>query len=113
MDESYLLSAVRYVERNLTVTNLCDHPKKWEWSSARARAHFMGKDDKLVSVKPMLERIDDWEAYLLNIDICGNTNMIKQHTRTGRPLGSVEFIQKLEAMTGLDLSVKAPGRKSK
>jgi hypothetical protein len=44
----------------------------------------MGKDDKLVSVKPMLERIADWEAYLLNIDIGGNTNMIEQHTRTRR-----------------------------
>jgi putative transposase len=58
----------------------------------------MGKDDKLVRLKPMLERIEDWEACLSNIDICGNTNMIKQHTRTGRPLGSVEFIQKLEAV---------------
>jgi hypothetical protein len=44
----------------------------------------MGKDDKLVSVKPMLERIADWEAYLSNIDIGGNTNMIEQHTRTRR-----------------------------
>jgi hypothetical protein len=85
MDESYLLSAVRYVEKNPTVANLCDHSKKWEWSSARSQAHFMGKDNKLVSVKSMLERIDDWEAYLLNIDIGGNTNMIKQHTRTRRP----------------------------
>jgi hypothetical protein len=44
----------------------------------------MGKNDKLVSVKPMLERIADWEAYLSNIDIGGNTNMIEQHTRTRR-----------------------------
>jgi putative transposase len=62
MDESHLLSTVRYVERNPIVANLCDHPKEWEWSSARA--HFMGEDDKLVRVKPMLERIDDWGAYL-------------------------------------------------
>jgi hypothetical protein len=44
----------------------------------------MEKDDKLVSVKPMLERIADWEVYLSNIDIGGNTNMIEQHTRTRR-----------------------------
>ena len=110
MDESYLLSTVRYVERNPFVANLCDYPKDWEWSSARA--HFMGEDDKLVRVKPMLERIGDWGAYLSDAGNGGNIDMIKQHTRTGRPLGSVEFIQKLESMTGVDLSVKALGRKS-
>jgi putative transposase len=99
---------VRYVERNPIVANFCDHPKEWEWSSARA--HFMGEDDKLVRVKPMLERIDDLGAYLS--DNGSNIDMIKQHTRTGRPLGSVGFIQKLESMTGMDLSVKSPGRKS-
>jgi putative transposase len=30
MDESYLLSAVRYVGKNPTVANLCDHSKQWE-----------------------------------------------------------------------------------
>jgi putative transposase len=110
MDESHLLSTVRYVERNPIVANLCDHPKEWEWSSARA--HFMGEYDKLVRVKPVFERIDDWGAYLSDTDNGSNIDMIKQHTRTGRPLGSVGFIQQLESMTGMDLSVKSPGRKS-
>jgi putative transposase len=110
MDESHLLSTVRFVERNPIVANLCDHPKEWEWSSARA--HFMGEDDKLVRVKPMLERIDDWGAYLSDTDNGSNIDIIKQHTRTGRPLGSVGFIQKLESMTGMDFSIKSPGRKS-
>jgi putative transposase len=75
MDESHLLSTVRYVERNPIVANLCDHPKDWEWSSARA--HFMSEDDKLVCVKPMLERIDDWGAYLSDTDNGSNIDMIK------------------------------------
>jgi putative transposase len=110
MDESHLLSTVRYVERNPIVTNLCDHPKEWKWSSARA--HFMGQDDKLERVKTMLARIDNWGAYLSDTDNGCNIDMIKQHTRIGRPLGSVGFMQKLESMTGMDLSVKSPGRKS-
>jgi putative transposase len=102
MDESHLLSTVRYVEINPIVANLCDHPKGW----SSARAHFMGEDDKLVRMKPMLERIDDGGAYLSDTDNGSNVDMIKQHTRTGRPLGSVGFIQKLESMIGMDLSVK-------
>ncbi len=40
-----------------------------------------------------------------------NTDLIKQHTRTGRPLGSTEFIRKLEVFTGKELAPKKPGRK--
>ena len=48
MDEKYLLSTVRYVERNPVAARLCVNPQDWEWSSARA--HLKGEDDKLVSV---------------------------------------------------------------
>jgi len=41
-----------------------------------------------------------------------NINLIKQHTRTGRPLGNTEFIPKLEVFTGDDLAPKRPGRKA-
>ncbi len=109
MDEDYLLSTVRYVERNPVVAALCNHPEEWEWSSARA--HIKGEDDELVRVKPMMGRIDDWEKYLSATDSSSQINQIKQHTRTGRPLGNMEFIRKLGAIAGIDLSLKTPGRK--
>ena len=109
MDEDYLLSTVRYVERNPVIAGLCNHPEEWEWSSARA--HIKGEDDELVRVKPMLGRIDDWEKYLSTSDSNSHIKQIKQHTRTGRPLGNMEFIRKLEAIAGIDLSLKTPGRK--
>ena len=43
MDEDYLLSTVRYVERNPVVARLCVDPEDWKWSSARA--HLKGEDD--------------------------------------------------------------------
>jgi putative transposase len=109
MDEDHLLSTVRYVERNPVVAGLCNHPQEREWSSARA--HIVGEDDKLVHVKPMLGRIDDWEKYLTATDCGSHINQIKQNTRTGRPLGSMEFIRKLEAIAGIDLSLRTSGRK--
>ncbi len=109
MDEDYLLSTVRYVERNPVVAGLCNYPEEWEWSSARA--HIKGEDDGLVRVKPMLDRIDDWGNYLSVTDSRSHIDQIKQHTRTGRPLGTPEFIGKLEAIAGIDLSLNRPGRK--
>ena len=62
MDEDYLLATVRYVERNPVAARLCRHPGEWPWSSART--HLEDIDDGLVTVKPMLDRVPDWSAYL-------------------------------------------------
>lgn len=111
MDERYLLAAVRYVERNPVAAKLCEKPEDWPWSSARA--HIQGKDDKLVKVAPMLQFIYDWEAYLTQEEdgIVGET--IEQHLRTGRPLGRVNFIERLEKQLGRSLKPNKPGPKRK
>jgi len=109
MDESYLLSTVRYVERNPVVANLCVHPQDWKWSSARA--HLEGYDDNLVRVQPMLDRIDNWHAYLSATNKRSHEALIERHSRTGRPLGDTTFVRKLEIMTGRELVPKRPGRK--
>ncbi len=70
----------------------------------------MKQDDTLVMVKPMLERVDDWTSYLSDLrSNSENEALIQQHTRTGRPLGTKEFISKMELLTGKVLSRRKPG----
>jgi len=38
-------------------------------------------------------------------------DFIELHTRSGRPLGCADFVQKLEVITGEELAPKTPGRK--
>ena len=107
MDEDYLLATVRYVERNPVAAGLCETPEQWRWSSASA--HLKGQDDGLVRVKPMLDRIDNWSAYLSNNNDTSAIDTIRRHTRTGRPLGASLFINKLEQLTGKPIAPKRPG----
>jgi putative transposase len=109
MDEDYLLATVRYVERNPVAAGLCRHPEEWPWSSARA--HLQGIDDSLVTVKPMLDRVPGWSAYLSSNSQQDMAESIRRHNRTGRPLGSAEFIQTLEQQTGKTLAPGRPGPK--
>ena len=51
------------------------------------------------------------KAFFCVDDYRYNTNLIKQHTRTGRLLGNTEFIRKLEVFTGEELTPNRPGRK--
>ena len=109
MNEAYLLAAVRYVELNPVRARLCQSAEDWPWSSTAA--HLAGKDDVLVRVRPMLDRVGNWRVYLNDAGQLPTLNVIRTHSRTGRPAGDNRFIDKLEALTGRSLKRKKPGRK--
>ena len=110
MDEPHLNATVKYVELNPVSARLCETAEDWRWSSVHA--HLNSTDDELVSVKPMLEKFPRWAEYLAETDSEYMRQSIRMHTRTGRPLGSEKFIEKLEALTGKSLMPQKPGRKS-
>ena len=56
MDEGHLLTAVRYVALNPVRARLVRKAEDWPWSSVRA--HLRGQDDGLVTVRPVLDRVD-------------------------------------------------------
>ena len=111
MDERYLLAAVRYTELNPVRAKLCKTAAGWPWSSVHA--HLRGEDDKLVTVSPMRERIHDWSRYLMCEEDSETLDAIRLHARTGRPLGSDEFVDRLEQVTGLGLKKGKPGPPSR
>lgn len=109
MDEAYLYNAVRYVELNPVEAGLCRRPQDWQWSSARA--HLEKCADALVTVEPMLKMIPDWSGYLAEKLSRNDVDIIEQHGRTGRPLGSRSFVEKLEKFTGRKLLRQKTGPK--
>jgi len=100
MDEPHLLAAVRYIETNPVRAGLVERPEDWPWSSAAA--HLAGADDGLVRVAPMLELIGtfvaDWQSYLAQETPEQTISRLRLHDRTGRPLGSEEFLDTLESL---------------
>ena len=60
----------------------------------------------------MLDRVDDWGAYLSSAGKRNEEISIKKNPQTGRPLGNADFIRNLEFLTGKELAPKRPGRKS-
>jgi putative transposase len=109
MDEPYLLAAARYIELNPLRAGLVAKAGDWPWSSARA--HLAGRDDQLVRVAPLLAMIPDWCAFLNSAMPAEELRDIRQHTRTGRPLGNETFLDRLEGMIGRILKPQKRGRK--
>ncbi len=109
MDESYLLAAVRYVERNPVQAGIVEKADDYRWSSARA--HVRGDKDPLIRSCFLSERIKDWAEYLAAAEEASRTQKLEEHIKDGLPLGTEEFIHRLEQQTGKSLMKKKPGRK--
>ncbi len=111
MDEPYLLAAARYVELNPVRAKLVAEAADWPWSSARA--HLAGRNDRLANVLPMLAMVNDWRDFLNSAIREEELRDLRNHGRTGRPLGSATFLDRLEAMAGRVLRPRKGGRPPK
>ena len=111
MDEPYLLAAARYVELNPVRAGLVRSPADWPWSGAKS--HLSGRDDRLVEVAPLLAMIGNWNAFLSSAIPEEELRDIRQHGRTGRPLGDETFVGRLEEMVGRVLRPQKRGPKPK
>ncbi len=113
LDEPYLYRAAQYVEMNPVRAGVVERAAEWPWSSAR---HHLGKiTDPLVADArwPDAEIMADWEAVLEQPDDPATWKRLRAFTRTGRPLGSKEWVADLEQKTGRRLHALPEGRPRK
>jgi putative transposase len=110
LDEPYLLAAARYVERNPVKAGMVRAAWDYPWSSVHA--HLSGRSDGVVTVEPLLMRVDDWKAFI-TASHGGDDELFLRHERSGRPLGDERFVEQVSKLIGRDLMPKKPGRKRK
>ena len=111
MDDAHLSMAARYVELNPVRAKLVNNPEDYRWSSAQA--HLKGENDALVTVSPLLERVEMWQEFLERDEKEEDLQAIMSHERTGRPLGNSLFIENLDIKLGRKFSLNKPGPKPK
>lgn len=81
--------------------------------AAGALAHLAGRNDALVTVKPLLDLVPDWATFLRTAPDDADYDAIRSGERTGRPLGSAAFVARLEKRLGRPLARQKPGPKPK
>lgn len=111
LDDAHFWKALAYVERNPVRAGLCRKPWRWVWSSAGA--HCGGGDgSRLLDLDGWNGQIDSawWKDHLAEPDDETEVRRLRLWTSRGRPLGSEEFISKLEIRLGKRLRPLPPGR---
>lgn len=112
MDEHYMLSAIRYVERNPVRARMERKAEDYPWSSAAS--HCGRVDERVLSNNPqwkkLTEQVDDWSAWLAEGDDPSELKVIRRNIEKGLPCGSDRFIKNLEKMIGRSLQFRPQGR---
>lgn len=107
--DSYLLPVVRYIERNPVRAGLVRKVWDYEWSSARG--HVLREHDPLLSGDSPLAGMlgEDYRDYVHDQQE-DETTRIRRETASGRPLGDMPFIARIESLTRRTLTIRRAGR---
>ena len=111
MDNKYLMKAVRYAAMNPVKAGLVKRPEKYRWSSASA--YLFRRKDPLVNVSGLNKRVDNWAQFLSQPVDSLVVEKMHKHEQTGRPLGSKNFVLKLEKILNRMLRPQKRGPKPK
>jgi putative transposase len=109
LDENYLWTAVKYVERNPVRAKLVRRAEEYRWSSAAA--HCDRRTDSLLSPDlPLLAEIADWSEWLREGEDRETVDILRRNTERGIPCGSEGFVNKLEKRLKRFLRFRPIGR---
>lgn len=112
LDATFLLKAIRYVERNPVRARLINRAEDYPWSSAAARCGL--RTDPVLSIAPMWQRqlngIKDWSAWLATGEEQPGLDILRRHAEMCLPCGSREFVKAMEEFTGRALQCRPRGR---
>ncbi|MBT8333498.1 MAG: transposase, partial [Deltaproteobacteria bacterium] len=100
-----------YILMNPVRVGIVNRPEQYRWSSCKA--HLRGEDDILVKVRPLGEIISNWKDILTEDHSNETYKAIRSHEKTGRPLGNIEFLERLEKQTSRLLKKQKPGPKKR
>lgn len=112
LDDPHLWTAVRYVEQNPVRAGMVRAASDYLWSSALA--HCQGEADPLLSEGfPPEGVIGDWSEWLEVHEDEMKVRRLREQTRTGRPVGSSDFLRSIKPLSLKPIVPKKRGRKKK
>jgi len=114
LDRRHFWLAMKYIELNPVRAKLCRKPWRYEWSSAAAHVDEQAESE-ILNLRKWYRRTssEQWRAELAEGLTPEQMERLRLRTHTGRPLGSDNFVSKLETALGRRLRPLPRGRPKK
>ncbi len=100
--DRHLVTVLRYVERNPLRALLVRRAEDWPWSSLWRR-HFGGEKAKILSAWP-LDPPAPWVEWVNLPQSAAEIEAVRRSLKTGRPLGTREWVRRTARELGLSLT---------
>lgn len=111
LDDAHTIAALRYIDLNPVRAGLADNPTDYRWSSARA--HLEARSDGIVDTETTKRLNIDWLGLYASGMTEEELESFRVHEKNNLPLGSGEFIDRLETKFSRPLRPQRSGRKRK
>ena len=116
LDERHMIACAHYIERNPVRANLVKKPYLWPYSYAKIHCGI-NQYDPLGGVNQLFDYIEkepkEWKEFIEIPDNPDEMKGIREKTRTGRLLGSNDFVERLEGQLKRVFKLKPKGRAKK
>lgn len=110
--ENYLLSVIKYVERNAVRAKLVQNCEDWQWGSAWRRIYGTAQQKKLLGKTPA-ELPDNYLNWINTVDKIDDLKMIRVSVNKSVPYGRDKWVDKMVSKYHLESTMKSPGRPKK
>ena len=107
--DNYLLSVVKYVERNAVRAKLVQRCENWRWGSAWLRVHGTDNQKRLLDELPT-DRPDDYVKWINTVDKPDDLNTIRVSVNKSVPYGKELWVDKMVSKHHLESTLRSPGR---
>lgn len=110
--DDYLLTAIRYVERNAKRAALVNKAENWLWSSAHTRLYGDEGQKKILSAWP-IDTPDNYLDWLNQSQPKEEIENIRIALKRSRPYGQDDWVNKIVSGFGLEMAMRSRGRPRK
>lgn len=110
--DTYLLTLIKYVERNPVRAKFTKYCEDWQWGSARRRIHGTREQQKILDAPPTpFPR--SYNQWINTPDKDDDLLTIRQSVNKGVPYGRERWVDAMVTKHHLETTLRAPGRPRK
>lgn len=110
--DSYLLTAIKYVERNPVRANLVRKVETWRWGSGYRRLNGTANERLLLSDSP-IDLPRNYRSWVNQSDKEEDLTNMRVSTNRGRPFGTMSWTERMVERFGLESTIRPEGRPKK
>ena len=110
--DSYLLTAIKYVERNPVRAKLVKKVEAWRWGSGYRRLDGTTKESGLLA-DPPVDLPRTYRNWVNESDKEDDLTNLRTATNKGKPFGTMSWTESMVRRFELDMTTRKPGRPKK